>query len=143
MALQAKWHGQWPRRRRAAPAAFGFDFGFRTDAGPGFGLCFSLCFMRAFCNVLFAAFLCFFFVCPSNNVKHLFAHIFNSVQHVIFFINTQAHIYLFLSLSFLSICMCSLFAFALCITGAVFAQCRRTTNCFKYSARIGQAGQSV
>lgn len=97
MALQAKWHGQWPRRRRAAPAAFGF--GFRTDAGPDFGLCFSLCFMRAFCNVLFAAFS-LFFVCPSNNVKHLFAYIFNSVQHVIFFINTQAHIYLFLSLSF-------------------------------------------
>lgn len=133
MALQAKWHGHWPRRRRVAPAAFGF--GFRTDAG--FGLCFS-----ALCShfaMSFSPRFPFFFVCPSNNVKHLFAHIFNCVQHVIFFINTQAHIYLYLSLSLslslsLYVFVCFLFAFALCITGAVFAQCRRITNCFKYPA---------
>lgn len=143
MALQAKWHGQWSGRRRGAPAAFGF--GFRTDAG--FGLCFSaLCAHFAmFFSPGLLCFLCFFSACPSNNVKHLFAHIFNSVQHVIFFINTQAHIYLYLSFSFsLSPYMyvCFLFAFALCITGAVFAQCRRITNCFKYPARIEKADLS-
>lgn len=76
-------------------------------------------FLSALCAhfaMFFSPRFLFFCVCPSNNVKHLFAHIFNSVQHVIFFINTQAHIYLFLSLSFslsiymyvLSVCFCPL-----------------------------------
>jgi len=63
----------------------------------------------------------------SNNAKHLFAHIFSSVEHSCFsFINMYINIYkpVYIFIHFLYSYPSN--------DRRHFAQCRRTTNCFKH-----------